>query len=146
MARVFVSSVLNAPPTEVWRIIRDFNGLPGWTPFVTESRIEGNQPSDKVGCVRIFQLSDGGIIHEQLLGLSDYDFSCTYQILKSPMAVTDYVATIALAPVTDGNRCFASWEATFECSKAEEEELVAHIGNNVFLSGFTALKQRLDGR
>ncbi|MGC3940745.1 SRPBCC family protein [Roseobacter sp. EG26] len=146
MATVFVSTVLNAPPAAVWRIVRDFNGLPDWTPFVVESRIEGNLPADKVGCVRIFKLADGGVIKEQLLGLSDYDFKCTYAILESPMAVTEYVATLALAPVTDGNRCFASWEATFECRPEDEKELIAHIGDNVFQSAFTALKKRLDGR
>jgi len=143
MARVFVSTVLNASPAAVWRIVRDFNSLPDWTPFVAESRIEGSQPSDRVGCVRIFKLTDGGTVREQLLGLSDYDFTCTYSILESPMAVSDYVATLALAPVTDGNRCFASWEATFECRPEDETALVRQIGEGVFQAAFAHLKPML---
>jgi hypothetical protein len=146
MARVYVSTVLNAPADAVWRVVRDFNDLPDWTSFVTESRIEGNQPADRIGCVRIFKLSDGATIRERLLGLSDYDLSCTYEILESPMAVTEYVATLALAPVTEGNRTFASWEATFECNRADQSDLVGHIGTNVFLSGFKTLAQRLSSR
>ena len=56
-------------------MIRDFNGLPNWTPFVAESRIEGNAPADQIGCIRAFRLKDGGRIRERLLALSDYEFS-----------------------------------------------------------------------
>ena len=43
------------------------------------------------------------MIRERLLALSDYDYSCTYEILESPMGVTNYVATLKLTPVTDGD-------------------------------------------
>ena len=109
MIKVYTSSVIDAPADAVWAQIRDFNGLPKWTPFVAESRIEGGQPADTVGCVRNFRLKDGGVIREQLLTLSDYDFQCTYSILESPMGVENYVATLKLTPVTDGNRTFAEW-------------------------------------
>jgi hypothetical protein len=92
--KVYTSSVIDAPADAVWAQIRDFNGLPKWTPFVAESRIEGNQPADKVGCVRNFRLKDGSTIREQLLTLSDFDFQCTYSILESPMGVENYVATL----------------------------------------------------
>ena len=142
MAKVFVSCVVNAPVGRVWALIRDFNGLPGWTPFVAESRIELNAPADQIGCVRNFRLKDGGRIRERLLGLSDYDFSMTYSILESPMAVTNYVATLKLTPITDGDRSFAEWSAEFDCAPAREAELVAHIGRNVFLAGLRALQAR----
>jgi Polyketide cyclase / dehydrase and lipid transport len=140
--KVFVSCVVNAPVGRVWALIRDFNGLPGWTPFVAESRIELNAPADQIGCVRNFRLKDGGRIRERLLGLSDYDFSMTYSILESPMAVTNYVATLKLTPVTDGDRSLAEWSAEFDCAPTGEAELVAHIGRNVFLAGFRALQAR----
>ena len=70
MARVYASSFIPAPASAVWSRIRDFNALPRWTPFVAESRIEQNLPSDKVGCIRNFSLKDGGRIREQLLGLA----------------------------------------------------------------------------
>ena len=34
------------------------------------------------------------MIRERLLALSDYDYSCTYEILESPMGVENYVATL----------------------------------------------------
>ena len=70
MAKVYISTVLPAAAATVWRIIRDFNGLPQWTPFVAESRIEQNLPSDQVGCIRNFVLKDGGRIRERLRPMS----------------------------------------------------------------------------
>ena len=80
-----------------------------------DSHIEGGLPADRVGCIRNFNLKDGGNIREQLLTLSDYDYSCTYSILESPMGVRNYIATLKLTPVTDGNRTFAEWTAEFDC-------------------------------
>ncbi|WP_374653717.1 SRPBCC family protein [Dongia sp.] len=143
MAKVYISSILDAPVAEAWARIRDFNGLAGWTPFVAESRIEQNQPADKVGCIRNFTLKDGGRIRERLLALSDFDFSMTYSILESPMGVENYVATLKLIPVTDGNRTFAEWSAEFDCAANRTAELVQHIGQNVFQSAFRSLQGKL---
>ena len=140
MIRVYTSSVIQASADVVWARVRDFNGLPKWTPFVAESRIENGLPADKIGCVRNFKLKDGGQIREQLLMLSDYDYQCTYSILESPMGVTNYIATLKLTPVTDGNRTFAEWSAEFDCAPNEERRLAEQIGQGVFQGGFDALK------
>lgn len=146
MAEVYCSAVIDAPADRVWARIRDFNGLPDWHPGIAESRIESGMPADQVGCVRNFRLHDGGTIREKLLALSDYDLCCTYAILESPMGVENYVATLKLTPITDGNRTFAEWSAEFGCPPEREQELVAHIGGNVFQGGFDALKQAFAGR
>lgn len=145
MAKVYVSSVINAPASEVWARVRDFNGLPNWHPGIVESRIENGEPSDKIGCVRNFRLGNGDQLREQLLGLSDYDLFCTYSILEGPMPLTDYVATLRLTPVTDGDRTFAEWSAEFNCAPENEAELVTGIGQNVFQGGFDALKEHFSG-
>jgi hypothetical protein len=140
MIKVYTSTVINGSADAVWAIVRDFNGLPKWTPFVAESRIEGGLPSDKVGCVRNFRLKDGGVIREQLLTLSDYDYQCTYSILESPMGVENYVATLKLTPVTDGNTTFAEWWAEFDPPAGKEKELAEGIGQGVFQTAFNSLK------
>jgi hypothetical protein len=146
LARVFTSTIVDAPAPQVWGVIRDFNGLPAWTPFAAESRIEQNARADQIGCVRNFRLKDGGIIRERLVGLSDYDFSMTYAILESPMAVEDYVSTLRLIPVTDGDRAYAEWSAEFNCRPEREPELINQIGRNVFLAGLKALQTRFARR
>ena len=141
MPRVYVSSVIDAPADRVWAIVRDFNALPRWVPAVAESRIEQNLPPDRVGCIRAFSLRDGGRLREQLLALSDYEYSVSYAILESPLGVSDYVATLRLFPVTDGGRTFAEWVAEFECPPARAAELSRQIGQGVFQAGFDRLKQ-----
>lgn len=141
MARVYVSTVINASSEKVWERVRDFNGLPKWHPRIRDSRIEDALPSDKVGCIRNFNLQNGDNIREQLLGLSDYDLFCSYAILESPMPLTDYIATLRLTPITDGQRCFAEWSAEFNCAPDDETDLVNGIGTNVFQGGFDALKR-----
>jgi hypothetical protein len=124
MARVYVSSIIEAPAAKVWAKIRDFNGLPRWVPAVRESRIENGEPADKVGCVREF---------------------CTYSIIVSPMPLTDYIATLRLTPVTDGDKTFIEWTAEFECAPEMATELITGIGTNVFQAGFDALKRQMVG-
>jgi hypothetical protein len=143
MIKVYVSTVLDSPADAVWGVVRDFNALPKWTPFVADSRIEQNQPADRIGCIRNFRLKDGGVIREQLLSLSDYEFECSYAILESPMGVTNYVATLKLTPVTDGNMTFAEWSAEFDPPPGREEALADDIGQGVFQTAFNHLKQLL---
>ena len=145
MAKVSMSTDLNASADQVWSMIGKFNALPDWHPAIAESRIEGGAPSDQVGCVRAFRLTDGGAIREKLLALSDYDYCCTYSILESPMGVENYVATLELTPITDGRRTFAEWSAEFDCAPEREAELVRQIGQGVFQGGFDALKERFGG-
>ena len=47
MARVYVSSVIEASPERVWERVRDFNGLPRWHALIRESRIENGEQVDK---------------------------------------------------------------------------------------------------
>lgn len=146
MVRVYVSSVIDAAADAVWQRIRDFNALPQWHPGIADCRIENSEPADKVGCVRNFHTRDGGRIRERLLALSDFDYSCSYAILESPMGVENYTATLKLTPVTDGERTFAEWSAEFDCEPRREQELASHIGEQVFQGGFEALKRHFGRR
>ena len=124
MPRVYASSVIDAPAAKVWEKVRDFNALPRWHPRIRESRIENGEPSDKVGCVRDFRLQNGDRLREKLLGLSDYDMFCTYSILELPMPLSNYMATLRLTPISDGNRTFIEWTAEFDCAAEAAADLV----------------------
>lgn len=145
MARVFVSSVINAPAATVWERVRDFNGMPKWHPRIRDSRIEDALPSDKIGCIRNFHLQSGDMIREQLVGMSDYDLFFSYTMLEGPMPLWDYMATLRLTPVTDKDHCFAEWSAEFSCEAADETDLCNGISTNVFQGGFDALKRHFGG-
>jgi NADPH:quinone reductase len=144
--RVRRSAVIDAPVERVWAVLRDFNSHGAWHPAVGESRIERNEPSDQVGCVRNFFLKDGNHIREQLLALSDRDYLSTYCILDATLPMRNYVATVQLKKITDGDRTFWHWESTFDVPKGREREFEQLVGGGVYEAGFHALADYLRNR
>ncbi|NKB15882.1 MAG: SRPBCC family protein [Sphingomonadales bacterium] len=143
MVKVIRSTVINAPTDVVWAVLRDFNSHDRWHAIVRASRIEGGRLSDEVGAVRDFALASGGGIREQLLALSDASYTLTYCILDAPLPLVDYVATIRLKPITDGNRTFWQWECRFDPPPERAAELVGLVGTEVYEGGFDGLRRVL---
>jgi NADPH:quinone reductase-like Zn-dependent oxidoreductase len=145
LIRVRRSAVIDAPIGRVWEVLRDFNSHSLWHPAVGESRIENGEAPDQVGCVRNFFLKDGNHIREQLLALSDRDYISTYCILDATLPMRNYVATVQLKRVTDGDRTFWHWESTFDVPKGREREFEQLVGGGVYEAGFAALRKYLNG-
>jgi Polyketide cyclase / dehydrase and lipid transport len=139
---VYISDVIDAPIEKVWNVIRDFNDMPSYHPAISKSIIEGEGPSDRVGCVRRLTLGDG-FVRERLLLLDDGNCAFTYEIIEGTLPVRGYVAGVRLHRVTAGNRTFAEWWADFEVVGADRNGMVAQIGNNVFAAGFRAVASKL---
>jgi NADPH2:quinone reductase len=140
MIRVRRSAVIDAPIERVWAVLRDFNSHYAWHPAVGPSHIENGESADQVGCVRNFTLKDGNHIREQLLALSDRDYISTYCILDATLPMKNYVATVQLKRVTDGERTFWHWESTFDVPKGREREFADLVGNGVYEGGFAGLR------
>ena len=145
MIRVRRSAVIDAPIDRVWAVLRDFNSHSAWHPAVGDSRIERGESADQVGCVRNFFLKDGNHIREQLLALSDSDYLSTYCILDATLPMRNYVATVRLKRVTDGDRTFWHWESTFDVPKGREREFDQLVGGGVYEGGFAGLRAYLNG-
>jgi hypothetical protein len=142
MTKVFVSAVVDATIEEVWGKVRDFNGLPQWHPRFSRSHIEDGLPSDRIGCVRNFDIAGGGgTIRERLLTLSDLDHTFTYCILTSPLPVEGYVATLKLYPVTVGNKTLGVWTAEFRVTNGKEADVVEAVANGTFGKAFEVLNE-----
>ena len=142
MPKAYASSVIDAPASAVWAVIRDFNGLPDWHPAIAVSEIEDGRASDQVGAVRSFTLHDGAHIRERLLGLSDETMTCVYNFETTPFEVENYLATLRCTPITDGDRCFIDWSASFDSDPAAADEYLGIFADGVFQGGFDALKER----
>jgi NADPH:quinone reductase len=139
MVAIKRSAIIDAPIDAVWRVLRDFNSHHAWHPQVAASEIEDGLPADLPGCVRRFRLRDGGELREQLIALSDRDFSFTYCLLEAPIPLHDYVATVRLRPVTDGGRTFWEWRSTFHTPPGREDELADLVARDIYDAGFAAL-------
>ncbi len=127
MSRIYVSSVIEAPAETVWAYIRNFNDLPKWFPGVVDSHIEMDKTSGQPGCVRNFGLENGARMREQLLAFSDSEHSLTYKMIDGPLPVQNYVASVRLLTVTEGDHTFAEYEVTFDCDSEQEDELIASL-------------------
>src|SRR5262250_3374482 len=143
LQRVVRSTVIDAPIERVWAVLRDFNSHDQWHEAVEQSRIEGGERSDQVGCIRNFTLRDGNRIREQLLTLSDTEHRSTYCIVEATVPLQRYVATVTLKPVTDGNRTFWHWESSFATPPGRERELREMVARDVYEAGFANLRRHL---
>lgn len=139
---IYISHVIDAPIEKVWGVMRDFNAMPSYHPGILKSAIEGNGPSDQIGCVRRLTLAEG-FVREVLLLLDDRNYAFTYEIIEGTLPVRGYVAGVRLHRVTDGNRTFAEWWADFEVVGPDRDAIIAQIGNNVFAAGFKAVASKL---
>ena len=140
MIEVTTSTIFAAPCDRVWGIVRDFNGHDRWHPIVAESAIERGDPADRVGCVRRFRLRDGSELREQLLALSDLEQAFTYCLLDTPVPLFNYVASVRLFPVTDGDLTFAQWRARFTTRPGEEAAMRRLVAEEVQAGGFAAIR------
>jgi NADPH:quinone reductase len=143
MQRVTRSTIIDAPIERVWAVLRDFNSHDRWHDVVEASRIEGDERSDQVGCIRSFTLKSGDRIREQLLSLSDAEHTSTYCIVEATVPLQRYVATLTLKPVTDGARTFWQWQSTFATPIGMERELHDLVAQGVYEAGFENLRRHL---
>ncbi|MDD7941073.1 SRPBCC family protein [Actinomycetospora lutea] len=143
MPDLTASAVVPADADTVWRVVRDFDGLPTWHPAIAASELEGDGRSDQVGAVRRLTLGDGGVVRESLVALDDRERRLTYAILESPFPVRDYRSTIRVHPVTKTGESFVAWSVLFDCDLDDAERLSALFAGDVFGSGLDGLVSHL---
>jgi NADPH:quinone reductase len=140
------STIVDAPIEQVWAMLRDFNGHDSWHPAIAKSRIEDSSPADMIGAIRDFQLADGSRIREQLLSLSDHSKTFEYCIVEAPLPLMGYVARVTLLPITDGAQTYWEWRSKFEAPQSRAKALQKLVAEDIYESGFRAIKQLLKGQ
>ena len=145
MAQALASAVIEAPVEAVWAAVRDFGALAAWHPAIAKSEIEQGHDPDVVGCVRKLTLKDGGTARERLMMLDDSRYSFTYNFETPAFPVANYLATLELVPVTNGDATFARWSATFDEKPEDGGVYVDIVSNGIFAPGLAALAEHLRG-
>lgn len=143
MPDIHESTVVEAPASEVWDLLRDFGGLARWYPGVEpdDLRIVDDRPGDAVGATRVLEMAEDVTVREQLIEHSDDRRSYTYTILDYPLPIRDYHATIRVHEVTDTDDAFVEWSARFEIEPDLREDAVKNM-RSVYRGGLNALKER----
>jgi len=139
-----VSSVVNAPAEKVWAIIRRFDAVVDWLPFVKSSPIEDGGDPTRVGCIRVLTQTDGEVFREVLVALSDAERSYSYTFVSSPVPVRNHQTTLRVLPITDGDRSYVEWSSRFDIDPKYEAQLVDLMNRN-FLAGLRNLAEKFDG-
>ena len=140
MAHVRYSRVIDAPIADVWAIVRDFGTLDSWFPFVSQCRLKDEATAGQVGAVRVNTTTDGAVIEETLLELSDRDHRIVYSVTKGDVPTKDYSATLALHEVTADGRTYADWSADFDVA-GEIEPVASWVRQDIFATCLTELEQ-----
>jgi len=142
MPRAYYSTVVDQPASAVWRTIRDF-GYYSWAGTAIAAQLEDGRTGDAVGAVRRISTA-GQPARQRLLAHSDADRFYSYEFCgPAPFPVQDYRATLRVTPVTDGDRAFVEWWATFECAEDQRDHWAGHFERNGFAVWLAALRDHL---
>ncbi|PYI86060.1 MAG: MxaD family protein [Verrucomicrobia bacterium] len=141
MLRVFVSGVVDAPAEKVWPVIRRSDAAADWLPFVKSSLIEDGGDPTRVGCVRVLTQTNGEVLREVLVALSDAKRFYSYTFVSSPVPVRNHRTTLRVLPITDGDRSYVEWLSRFEIAPEHETQLVELMNRN-FLNDLRSLAER----
>ena len=142
--KVYRSVIIGAPIDDVWRAVRDFDGVVNWNPGVTAARMETGSATS-VGSIRHLDIADGTVFRETLLAHSDMDFSYSYDIVEGPLPCTNYISTNCFLPITDGDKTLGIWESEFDCRPEDEDTLDNIVGDQIYLGGMHGLNEYLKG-
>ncbi|GAA0942647.1 SRPBCC family protein [Pseudonocardia zijingensis] len=145
MPRPYASGVVPASADDVWKVVRDFNGLPAWLPAVTASELDEGGSGAEVGAVRRLTLDNGGTVVERLVELHDGERRCTYEILESSFPVRRYVSTFRVAPITASGETFVEWWSEYDADGADEANLTQTFADGIYGAGIAALRKHFDG-
>jgi hypothetical protein len=142
MARAYYSTVLDDSAARVWALLRDFGNYRLWIDEVEESGIEEGKSGDAVGAVRQARIGETRI-RQRLLAHSDLERSYSYEFCGAPrIPIRNFVATIRATPVTDGDRAFVEWWASFDCEPAEQAHWEGFLARS-FAGWLESLRRRV---
>lgn len=137
MATVYGSTIVKADPNEVWKLVRDFNALPQWFPFIVSSELRAGDAPDRVGAVRTLQARGGGVVQERLLELSDPEMRLRFLTFEGADLTLNYNGYMRVRPVTRGGGSFFEFYGVFDAADGDIEKASTWLQANIFDPVFT---------
>lgn len=136
---------INAAPSAVWNIVKDFDGLNKWHPAFSKDVItKGN--NGQVGSVRSLTLKDGPTFTEELTAYNDAKMMYSYKIVESPLPVDQYKSTMTVAP--KGNGSVVTWVGNFitKAGSGKTDADAQGLIDGAYQAGLDNVKKMAEGK
>jgi hypothetical protein len=138
MGQCYNSTIVDAPIDTVWETIRDFHDMSWGSQVITKLDKVGEIDGSRVGAGRILNEA----FHETLVSIDDKNFSFDYSIDDGPgpvakEAVSDYVGSVKLHPVTDTGQTLVVWSSVY---RSAADQAVGDFCNPIYQALLAALK------
>ncbi len=137
MATVYASTVVQADPATVWALVRNFNALPQWFPFILSSELRPGDTPDRVGAERTLHARNGGVVQERLLELSDEEMRLTFLTFAGAGLTLNYKGHMQVRPIIRGGGSFFEFYGVFDAANGDIENATNWLQNSIFDPVFT---------
>jgi uncharacterized protein YndB with AHSA1/START domain len=129
--------VVPASVEEVWRRVGDFGAIKSWHPAIATCDVERNGPQ----IFRHLRTHDGGEFLEREIAEHDdeTDHSYAYEIVWSPLPVSNYQSVFRVVPHEEGAR--VEWSSHFEADGTTEHE-AALVVAGVYEAGLESIRRQ----
>jgi hypothetical protein len=140
---------IDAEPGKVWNMVKRFDGLTDWHPAFAKSEIIKGRDGE-LGAVRALTVKDGPTFTETLLALNPEAMAFTYDVIESPLPLTDYLSSMTVKPSSRGGS-IVTWTGTFRRKNprdnlpaAESDAGVVAFITGAYRGGLQNLKKVLE--
>lgn len=116
--KISESVEIKAAPAKVWEKAGNFGDLGAWHPAIKSTEIVSGE-NGKVGAVRLLTLQDGGTVKETLLSFDAKKMRYGYNIVESPLPVSEYTSTITVGKAKK-DLCKVTWSGEFKRKDTSE--------------------------
>ena len=137
MAMVYGSTIVKADAATVWALVRDFNALPQWFPFILSSELRPGDAHDRVGAERTLKARNGGVVQERLLELSDSEMRLTFLTFAGADLTLNYTGHMRVRPLTRGGGSFFEFYGVFDAADGDIEKSSNWLQSAIFDPVFT---------
>jgi hypothetical protein len=131
--KVSMTRTFDASADAVWKTISDFSIVDQYVKGITQSKTEGRG----VGVIRRIKFREHAEVVERLEALDEEKKTLTYSVLRTPLPMEGYVATMKVEDL-GGDRCELVWESTFKTEIAQEVR-IKKIIERLYTAGFEGL-------
>jgi len=143
MVEVVCSTVIDAPLETVWAVLRDFAEAGPISGSNLAGTLEGGRTAATVGATRAAATQGGAALRERLIDLDDRKHTLKTCLVDTPLPLYGYVAHQSLRRVTDGDRTFWQWRASFATDPQRRDDFAARIAEDVMAAGFASVRARV---